>query len=302
VDRPWTDNVRREQSARRRKAPDVLSLEDIISERFDFESPELVAAFDDLPLWSAPFGLLLLDTVRMRPSLRALDIGSGSGFPLLELAQRLGPESQVVGLDPWRSAAQRARLKARFYRVANVELVEGVAEQMPFPDAHFDLVVSNNGLNNVEDPDRSLAECARVSAPGAQLVFTANLPETMQAFYDVFSEMLRATGHADRVMALGAHIAAKRPTRAVWEARVRKAGLTLDRVLESRFLWRFASGRALLRHGFIRLGFLDGWKAVLAPDDVLPVFRELERRLDGLAQVKGEIALGIPYACYDCRR
>ena len=280
----------------------MLTLEDILAEKFDFESPDLVTAFDELPLWSAPFGLMLLDTVRLRPSLRALDVGSGAGFPLLELAQRLGPEARVVGIDPWRSAADRARLKARFYRVDNVELVEGVAEQMPFPDAHFDLVVSNNGLNNVRDPERALAECGRVSAPGAQLVFTANLPETMQAFYDVFSEVLRATGHATRVEALTAHIAAKRPARVVWEARIREAGLTLDRVLESRFLWRFASGRALLRHGFIRLGFLDAWKAVLPPDDVLPVFRELEQRLDGVARAKGDVALGIPYACYDCRR
>lgn len=280
----------------------VLTLEEILAEHFDLESSEVVAAFDELPLWSAPFGLLLLDTVRLRPSLRALDVGSGAGFPLLELAQRLGPEANVVGLDPWRSAADRARLKARFYRVDNVELVEGVAEQMPFPDAHFDLVVSNNGLNNVRDPDRALAECARVSAPGAQLVFTANLPETMRTFYDVFSEVLRATGHADRVEALASHIAAKRPTRAVWEARIRRTGLTLDRVLEDSFLWRFASGRALLRHGFIRLGFLDGWKAVLEPDDVLHVFREVEQRLDGVARTQGEIALAIPYACYDCRR
>jgi len=280
----------------------MLTLEEIFAERFDLEDRELVSVFDELPLWSAPFGLALLEAVRLRPSLRALDVGSGAGFPLLELAQRLGPEAEVVGLDPWRTGTERARLKARFYRVANVELVEGVAERIPFSDGSFDLVVSNNGLNNVQDPGRALAECARVSAPGAQLVFTANLPETMQTFYDAFFDVLRSTGHADRVQAVAAHIEAKRPTRAVWEARVRRAGLTLDRVVESSFVWRFASGRALLRHGFIRLGFLDAWKAVLAPEDVLPVFRELEQRLDAVAHERGELALGIPFACYDCRR
>ena len=42
--------------------------------------------YDDLPLWSAPFGLTLLDTVRMKKHINVLDLGSGSGFPMLELA------------------------------------------------------------------------------------------------------------------------------------------------------------------------------------------------------------------------
>ncbi|HXX32013.1 MAG TPA: methyltransferase domain-containing protein [Myxococcaceae bacterium] len=280
----------------------MLSLEEILAERFELEDPELVAAFDELPLWSAPFGLLLLDTVRLRPGLRVLDIGPGSGFPLLELAQRLGPEASLVGLDPWRSAAERARLKARFYRIANAELVEGVAERMPFPDGHFDLIVSNNGLNNVADPEQALAECVRVSKPGAQLVFTANLPGTMRSFYDAFAEVLRDRGATDRLPALAAHIGGKRPTRAEWEARLRTAGLTLGRVLESSFTWRFASGRALFRHGFIRLGFLDAWKAIPHPADAIGVLGELERRLDRMAEERGEIALEIPFACYDCGR
>lgn len=45
----------------------------------------LVSAQDDLPLWSAPFGLMLLDHIQLRPKIEALDIGFGSGFPLLEL-------------------------------------------------------------------------------------------------------------------------------------------------------------------------------------------------------------------------
>jgi SAM-dependent methyltransferase len=55
----------------------------------------------------------------------------------------------------------------------------GVGEQIPLRDGSIDLVVSNNGLNHVADLGRTLAECRRVARPGAQLVATMNLPETM---------------------------------------------------------------------------------------------------------------------------
>ena len=54
--------------------------------------------YDELPFWSAPFGLVLLDTVRLRKTIRVLDIGCGGGFPMLELAGRLDTGSHVFGL------------------------------------------------------------------------------------------------------------------------------------------------------------------------------------------------------------
>ncbi len=43
-----------------------------------------------LAAWSAPFGLRLLDVVPLDPAATVLDVGCGTGFPLLELAHRLG--------------------------------------------------------------------------------------------------------------------------------------------------------------------------------------------------------------------
>jgi SAM-dependent methyltransferase len=69
---------------------------------------EFAAAIDELPLWSAPFGMRLLEAVPLDPGAAVLDVGCGTGFPLLELAHRLGPRARLVGLDPWAAVLGRA--------------------------------------------------------------------------------------------------------------------------------------------------------------------------------------------------
>jgi arsenite methyltransferase len=61
-------------------------------------------------------------------------------------------------------------------------------------------------------------------------------------------------------------------------------------------VWRFADGSALLRHHFIRLGFLDAWKAILPRADWEMFFSRLETNLNSLAADKGDISLTIPMA------
>ena len=73
--------------------------------------PRFVDAFDELPFWSSRFGALLMRHIPLRAGMRALDVGCGAGFPLIELADALGASCQVVGLDPWLDALGRARLK-----------------------------------------------------------------------------------------------------------------------------------------------------------------------------------------------
>ena len=165
-----------------------------IESEYDVHDANVVSAIDDLPLWSAPFGLALLDAVEMRGSMRVLDVGSGMGFPIVDLSQRLGPTSRVYGIVPWTVANERTRMKLRTWGIDNVEIVEGVVEEMPFDDGFFDLVVSNNGTNNVDDEGRAFAEIARVAAPGAQFVLTVNMPETMMEFYEVYRGVLRNRG------------------------------------------------------------------------------------------------------------
>lgn len=267
-----------------------------------WQDPAVVAVFDELPLWAAPFGLLLLETVCLRGVASALDVGCGTGFPLVELAERLGPAARVYGLDPWREALERVHQKVRRYGLDHAGIVAGVAENLPFGDAAFDLVVSNNGLNNVQDQPRALRECFRVMRPDAQFVLTMNLPGTMQELYAAVVEWLEESGRAALVPAVHAHIASKRQPRAETESRLAAAGFRIARVAEHAFTMRFASGRALLQHHAIRLAFLPAWLGIVPAADAAAFTAALESKLDAIAARNGEIVLTIPFACFDCRR
>lgn len=269
---------------------------------FDLNHPDLVSVLDELSLWSAPFGLKLLNAVRLRRGIAALDIGCGTGFPLLELAARLGESCHVTGLDPWEAAIARIRMKIRTTGIGNVTVVPGMAEQMPFADASFDLIASNNGINNVSDPEAAMRECARISRPGAQLVITVNLPDTMKEFYEVYAGVLRTFRMESALIALQEHIHMKRKP-AEWTTRlVERSGFRIERSEEDSFSMKYTDGTTMLNHFFIRLAFLEPWKAVVPAENVHEVFLALERELNRRSDRSGELRLTVPFFCLSAER
>jgi arsenite methyltransferase len=131
--------------------------------QYKFEDSEAsVSTFDEAPLWSAAFGLLLLKHLSLQNVKEVVDAGCGTGFPLFELAGRLGMDAKLYGIDPWNNAMLRAKQKQENYGYANVELIAASAEEIPLNDNAVDLVVSNLGINNFARPALVFAECYRV--------------------------------------------------------------------------------------------------------------------------------------------
>jgi SAM-dependent methyltransferase len=273
-----------------------------LKSEYDINDPDVVSVIDDTPLWSAPFGLRLLEVVRMRRNIRALDIGSGLGFPLIELAQRLGATCEVYGIDPWTQADERARMKARVWKLNNVTVVPGNAEQLPFTDGFFELVVSNNGTNNVDDEEETLREICRVAKPGGQIVLTMNLPETMKEFYQVYRDVLQRNNRSDELKKLEAHILEKRKPLPNTLSLIERLGLEVANVHHDSFSLRYSDGSAMLDSPLIKLAFLRSWTDVLAPGDVRPVFEVIEGELNRLAEGSGELRLTVPWVCLDLHK
>ncbi len=274
---------------------------DYLNDSIDLNASEVVSAYDELPLWSAMFGLLLLKYVPIKRGVTVLDVGCGTGFPLLELAQRLGPTSMVYGIDLWETGLARAGQKAQLWNVKNVELKLADAAAMPFPEGQFDLIVSNLGINNFSDPEMVLRECWRVSKRSARIVITTNLQGHMREFYDVFESTLVELGKQTAVNALKDHIE-KRATVKKVHTLFSKTRFRITKVHQQSKEMRFADGSSLLRHYFIKLGFLDGWKTAIEMAEQEQVFARLEANLNQLSKKQGEIRLTIPMAYIEGER
>jgi arsenite methyltransferase len=270
-------------------------------EPIDLTAPEFGDLYDELPLWSAPFGLSLLDRVPLKSGLTILDVGAGTGFLTIELAERCGPRTKVIAVDPWKAAMERLRLKIKQRHLENILVLEQDASAIDLPDSSVDVIISNLGINNFEDPGAVLQMCARVAKPNATLLLTTNLVGHMAEFYDVYRDVRIDTGQHARLSALEAHIT-RRGTIASVRRLLQDADFKVVELLSSSFRMRFADGSALLRHHFIRLGFVQGWKAIAATDSILTTFERLERALNAVAERHGELALTVPMACFVASR
>ena len=261
-----------------------------------FDTAKMVCVFDELPFWSAPFGLKLLDAIDYKSDMTVLDIGFFSGFPLTELAMRLGNSSVVYGIDPWKEAIGRAKEKIDCYGITNIRIIEGEAESVPLSDESVDLITSNNGINNVTDIDKVLSECARILKPGGQFIQTMNLDRSMFEFYVQMEAVLGEMGMFQEIEKMYEHIAHKRPSIDKMKVALKKQGFIIKDLEYDQFNYRFATGTAMLNYYFIRLAFMDSWKAILPEDKVDEVFDRIDTRLNEFAQKYCGVKLSIPFA------
>ena len=273
-----------------------------LTHSFNTDDAELISVIDELPLWSAPFGLKLLDTIKLAHNINALDIGCGLGFPVIELAQRLGDTSKVFGIDPWEKATERTLFKIKKYGINNVEIIQGIAEELPFEDSFFDLIVSNNGINNVQNMELALSECARVSKPNAQFVITLNLEDTMIEFYQVFEKVLENNNLNSEIVKMKEQIYFKRKPLSEMKELITSIGFRIINIQHDKFYLRFVDGLTMFNHSLIKYWFLDGWKSILDGVHLEKIFNEVETELNDIAKEKGEILLTVPFVTIDCRK
>jgi ubiquinone/menaquinone biosynthesis C-methylase UbiE len=111
----------------------------------------------------------LVDQARIQPEQRVLEIGCGTGN-LAILIKRLHPDAEVVGMDPDPKALARAQRKAG-REALSMQLDRGFAEELPYPDASFDRVLSALMFHHLgpEEKERTLEEARRVLKPGGSL-------------------------------------------------------------------------------------------------------------------------------------
>jgi arsenite methyltransferase len=103
---------------------------------------------------------------------RVLDLGSGGGFDVFVASRLVGPRGRVIGVDMTPTMLERSRRVATELGADNVEIREGILEDLPVEDGTVDVVISNGVINLVADKARVFAEAHRVLRPGGVIQFS----------------------------------------------------------------------------------------------------------------------------------
>ena len=274
---------------------------DYLNPQYDYQSEEFVNFSDEVSLWSAMFGQVLLDRMPMQPNQTVLDFGCGAGFPTIEIAQRLGDSCQVYGIDIWSAALIRAQQRKAWFNLQNVQFIEGDIGASPFENEMFDLLVSNLGVNNFENPVKVFHECARIARPGARLILTTNPNTHMHEFYTIYERTLSEMNRDHLLPRLRQHVAHRLNGEQLLHL-LGDAGFSIIQIDHQTQCMRFLNGSTFLRHAFIRTGFMDGWKNVLPQDDQVGIFQQLEANINQQAQIHGEFQVTIPILYLEAER
>jgi len=264
-------------------------------EKIDYTTDQFVELYDELPLWSAPFGLLLLEHVPLQSARRIPDVGAGTGFLSVELAQR-SMTCVVVAVDPWSAALRRLKSKAERLGLANICAIESSIEDVDLEPESFDLVVSNLGINNFSEPLAAIRKCSQVLKKGGHFVLCTNTRGHMAEFYNAYCVVLQHLGLVQERMSLERHID-HRVDETSLSMLLESGGFAVTNIYRDSFSMRFAGGTALFRHHLIRSAFLPSWAEICPPDQRVKVFTALEQRFNVLAQAQGDLSLSVPMLC-----
>ena len=120
-----------------------------------------------------------------------VDLGSGAGLDLFLAAQKVGPTGHVIGIDMTPEMIERAQANIAAAGIRNVEVRQGIIEDMPVESGTVDWVISNCVINLSPQKGKVFSEIHRVLRPGGRMlvsdVMVKELPEWVrsnQALYN----------------------------------------------------------------------------------------------------------------------
>lgn len=134
-------------------------------------APTWLELEDQLEEVSGPPGQLAMDRLGLLPGQTVVDLGCGSGRTTLELAARVSPGGQVIGVDISAEMLAGARERAARLRAGNVEFVQADVQVHDLGEARFDAAYSRFGVMFFADPVAAFGNIRSALRPEGLLAF-----------------------------------------------------------------------------------------------------------------------------------
>ncbi len=135
---------------------------------------EMWASFTPTAMFTTPVAAHLVNFAGVTPGAQVLDVGTGTGVVAITAA-RAG--ARLTGLDLTPALLEQARENARIARLPQIVWTEGDVEHLPYPDASFDVVVSQFGHMFAPRPEVTVSEIRRVLKVGGTFACATWPPE-----------------------------------------------------------------------------------------------------------------------------
>ena len=139
-----------------------------------------------VPAIGAPLATDLIRLAALRPGERVLDVACGTGVVARLASQQVGATGTVAGLDV--NTSMLAVARSATPPEMPIEWHEASAEAMPLPDASFDVVLCQMGLQFMPDKHAALREMQRVLVRGGRLIL--NVPGPTPRLFNIMGEAL----------------------------------------------------------------------------------------------------------------
>ncbi len=196
---------------------------------------------------------------QLAPGEVVLDLGSGGGIDVILSAKRVAPGGKAYGLDMTDDMLALANENKAKAGVANVEFLKGEIENIPLPENHVDVVISNCVINLSADKDRVLRETFRVLKPGGRFAVSdvvvrgevpAEVRKSMELWIGCIAGALGEDEYQAKLAAAGFTEISVEPTRVYRVDQAREflegAGLDVDAlapVIDGKFASAFIRAR-----------------------------------------------------------
>ncbi|MGH7933901.1 MAG: class I SAM-dependent methyltransferase [Candidatus Binataceae bacterium] len=137
----------------------------------------------------------LVAAINPLPGARALEVATGPGYVAMALAARC---HEVVGLDLTPAPIAIAERIRRERGIENVRFLVDDAENLPFNEGEFDIVVCRFAFHHFEDPAAILAQMCRVCRAGGTVAVEDMFASEMRARADYWNQVERLRDHSHR--------------------------------------------------------------------------------------------------------